>query len=239
MADYKSIHTGTEIDNSIELIQNAYSENTQEWNLPILQTNSFACATGGTISQLSVPGSASINSLTINNSLTLGQSGTQTGSYLYGNITLTGSGTTLNIMGLSTNFSNSSLYLDSSQLHFNDSNSKSLEELTGAESWTGMEHFTTNYQYINSLPFYSENMTAYSFLMACPNYTSFITTVNEHGFSDCPYTGTFYGLAQVMTGSANYRIMILWQNSGLNNYICTRNTNQSSVTWRKLSVTNA
>lgn len=177
--------------------------------------------------------------LTANN-LKLGQVNAQTSSSLYGNITLSGNGT-LNIMSTSINLNSSApLYLTPGSLYFNYSTSaQSFSSLTGAESWTEMEHFTTNYQYINSLPFYSENMTAYSFLMACPNYTSFITTVNEHGFSDCPYSGTFYGLAQVMTGSSNYRIMILWQNSGLNNYICTRNTNQSSVTWRKLNVTNA
>ena len=106
-------------------------------------------------------------------------------------------------------------------------------------SGSTFKRYVQSWDYLTAIPWYTENMSSIDFLSACPQHCSFTVSINEHTFSDFPYSGTFYGILHVMCGSANYRMMTAYQIGGGNIYFCAKIVEQSSVTWKKITLTNA
>lgn len=106
-------------------------------------------------------------------------------------------------------------------------------------SGSTFKRYVQSWDYLTAIPWYTENMSSIDFLSACPQHCSFTVSINEHTFSDFPYSGTFYGILHVMCGSANYRMMTAYQIGGGNIYFCTKIVEQSSVTWKKITLTSA
>lgn len=106
-------------------------------------------------------------------------------------------------------------------------------------SGSTFKRYVQSWDYLTAIPWYTENMSSIDFLSACPQHCSFTVSINEHTFSDFPYSGTFYGILHVMCGSANYRMMTAYQIGGGNIYFCAKIAEQSSVTWKKITLTNA
>ena len=100
-------------------------------------------------------------------------------------------------------------------------------------------HYMQSWNYLTAVPWYTENMSSIAFLNACPEHCSFTVTINEHTFSDFPHSGTFYGILHVMCGSANYRMMTAYQAGGGNIYFCAKIIEQSSVVWKKITLSSA
>lgn len=100
-------------------------------------------------------------------------------------------------------------------------------------------HYMQSWDYLTAVPWYTENMSSIAFLNACPEHCSFTVTINEHTFSDFPHSGTFYGILHVMCGSANYRMMTAYQAGGGNIYFCAKIIEQSSVVWKKITLSSA
>ena len=94
------------------------------------------------------------------------------------------------------------------------------------------------YPYLNSIPWYTENMKTIDFLNSCPAHESFLVTINEHSFSDFPVPNTpdytYHGLAFVLCGSANYRIICSITLSSNIIYLGSKRPNTKEVKWNKI-----
>lgn len=125
--------------------------------------------------------------------------------------------------------------LDSAETSITGIKEKFVGGLNGFNSAVSL---SGNFNYLSQISWYTHNMSSYDFLANTPNHSFFTVIVNpDNTFSDIPTT-SFYGVALVIKGSGNYANMIIISAGGSTIYTCSKIVEGTTVTWRKLGLSN-